>query len=115
MNATPQPTCCATERRQEGVPKSAEAGDEPSVVYYLEALAAVATPQDNPEYAVRLLAAAGALLRAKAAAGCTHSCPAPPRTLISWQRCAPAWEMRRSSRPGHAASPSEADASLSTR
>ena len=55
----------AAERLQEGVSQSAEAGDEPSVAYYLEALAAVAMRQDNPERAVRLLAAAGALLQAK--------------------------------------------------
>ena len=55
----------AAERLQEGVSQSAEAGDEPSVAYYLEALAAVATLQDNLERAVRLLAAAGALLQAK--------------------------------------------------
>ena len=55
----------AAERLQEGVSQSAEARDEPSVAYYLEALAAVATLQDNLERAVRLLAAAGALLQAK--------------------------------------------------
>jgi predicted ATPase len=53
------------ERLQEGVSQSAEAGDEPSVAYYLEALATVAMRQDNLERAVRLLAAAGALLQAK--------------------------------------------------
>jgi hypothetical protein len=47
------------------VSQSAEAGDEPSVAYYLEALAAVAALEDNLERAVRLLAAAGALLQAK--------------------------------------------------
>ena len=51
----------------------------------------------------------------RAAAGCTRSCPAPPTTMISWPRCAPAWEMRHSSRPGHGASPWEAAAPLSTR
>src|SRR6478609_6911663 len=55
----------AAERLQEGVSQSAEARDEPSVAYYLEALAAVATRQDNLERAVHLLAAAGALLQAK--------------------------------------------------
>ena len=55
----------AAERLQEGVSQSAEAGDEPSVAYYLEALAAVATQEDNLERAVRLLAAAGALLQAR--------------------------------------------------
>jgi hypothetical protein len=47
------------------VSQSAEAGDEPSVAYYFEALAAVATLEDNLERAVRLLAAADALLQAK--------------------------------------------------
>ena len=55
----------AAERLQEGVSQSAEARDEPSVAYYLEALAAVAIRQDNLERAVHLLAAAGALLQAK--------------------------------------------------
>ena len=55
----------AAERLQEGVSQSAEARDEPSVAYYLEALAAVAIRQDNLERAVRLLAAADALLQAK--------------------------------------------------
>jgi tetratricopeptide (TPR) repeat protein len=55
----------AAERLQEGVSQSAEAADEPSVAYYLEALAAVAIRQDNLERAVHLLAAAGALLQAK--------------------------------------------------
>ena len=50
---------------QEGLSQSAEAGDEPSVAYYLEALATVARLEDDPERAVRLLAAAGALLQAK--------------------------------------------------
>jgi tetratricopeptide (TPR) repeat protein len=55
----------AAERLQEGVSQSAEARDEPSVAYYLEALAAVATLQDNLERAVHLLAAADALLQGK--------------------------------------------------
>ena len=55
----------AAEHLQEGVSQSAGAGDEPSVAYYLEALAAVAIRQDNLERAVHLLAAAGALLQAK--------------------------------------------------
>jgi len=50
---------------REGVSQAAEAGDEPSVAYYLEALATVARLQDDPERAVRLLAAADALLQAK--------------------------------------------------
>ena len=55
----------AAERLKEGVSQSAEAGDEPSVAYYLEALAAVATLEDDLERAVQLLAAAGALLQAR--------------------------------------------------
>jgi tetratricopeptide (TPR) repeat protein len=55
----------AAEHLHEGVSQSAEAGDEPSVAYYLEALAAVAIRQDNLERAVHLLAAADALLQAK--------------------------------------------------
>jgi predicted ATPase len=50
---------------QEGVSQSAEAGDETTLAYYLEALATVARLQDHPERAVRLLAAADALLQAK--------------------------------------------------
>ena len=43
---------------KEGLAIAAEAGDETSAAYYLEALAAVAGQQDNPHRAVRLLAAA---------------------------------------------------------
>jgi hypothetical protein len=46
-------------------PSAAEAGDETSAAYYLEGLAAVAGQQDNPQRAVRLLAAARSLLEAK--------------------------------------------------
>jgi predicted ATPase len=55
----------AADRLREGLAQSAEAGDESSAAYYLEALATVARLQDNPERAVRLLAAASALLQAK--------------------------------------------------
>jgi len=50
---------------QKGLSLAAEAQDETSVAYYLEALAAVTRLQDNPERAVCLLAAASALLQAK--------------------------------------------------
>jgi predicted ATPase len=50
---------------KEGLPLAAEAGDETSAAYYLEGLAAVAGQQDNPQRAVRLLAAARSLLEAK--------------------------------------------------
>jgi predicted ATPase len=55
----------AAGRLQEGISQVAEAGDEPTLAYYLEALATVARLQDNPERAVRLLAAADGLLQAK--------------------------------------------------
>jgi predicted ATPase len=48
----------------EGLSMAAEAGDRTSTAYYLEALAVMATPEDQPERAVRLLAAANALWEA---------------------------------------------------
>jgi tetratricopeptide (TPR) repeat protein len=48
----------------EGLSLAAETGDRPSAAYYLEALAAVADQQGEPERAVRLLSAADALLQA---------------------------------------------------
>jgi predicted ATPase len=48
----------------EGCRIAAGAGDQASGAYYLEALADVARMQDDPQRAVRLLAAAGALLEA---------------------------------------------------
>jgi predicted ATPase len=48
----------------EGRRIAAAAGDQASAAYYLEALADVARLQDNPQRAVRLLAAAGAVLEA---------------------------------------------------
>jgi len=55
----------AADHLTEGLSLAAEAGDQTSAAYYLEALAAVASLADNPQRAVRLLAAAGALLEAK--------------------------------------------------
>jgi tetratricopeptide (TPR) repeat protein len=55
----------AAEHMKEGLSLSAEAGDETSAAYYLEALATAARLQDNPQRAACLLAAAGALLQAK--------------------------------------------------
>jgi predicted ATPase len=49
---------------KEGLAIAAEAGDETSAAYYLEGLVAVAAQQDNPERAVRLLAAARSQLEA---------------------------------------------------
>ena len=54
----------AAEYLKEGLPLAAEAGDQTSVAYYLEELAAVAGQQDVPDRAVRLLAAARSLLQA---------------------------------------------------
>jgi hypothetical protein len=50
---------------REGLALAAEAGDETSAAYYLEILAAVAGQQDNPQHAVRLLAAARSILEAR--------------------------------------------------
>ena len=50
---------------QEGLALAAEAGDETSAAYYLEVLAAVAGQQDNPQRAVRLLAATRSILDAR--------------------------------------------------
>jgi hypothetical protein len=55
----------ATDLLGQGLSLAAEAGDEPGSAYYLEALAAVAVRQDQPERAASLLAAADALLEAK--------------------------------------------------
>ena len=49
---------------KQGLAMAAEVGDETSCAYYLEALAAVADQQDNPQRAVRLLAAARSQLEA---------------------------------------------------
>lgn len=49
---------------KEGLAIAAEAGDETSAAYYLEALAAVAGRTDNPQRAVRLLFAARSQLEA---------------------------------------------------
>jgi len=49
----------------EGVTLAATTGDETSVGYYLEAMAAVAGQRDDPQRAVRLLAAAHSLLEAR--------------------------------------------------
>jgi predicted ATPase len=49
---------------KEGLARAAEIGDETSAAYYLEALATVASQQDNPHRAVRLLFAARSQLEA---------------------------------------------------
>ena len=53
----------AADLLKQGLTLAAEAGDEPGLGYYLEALA-VAAQQDHPERAAGLLAAAAALLQA---------------------------------------------------
>jgi predicted ATPase len=57
--------CGAAEHLKEGLSVAAEAGDETSVAYYMEGLAAAARLRDHPERAVRLLAAARSLLEAR--------------------------------------------------
>jgi tetratricopeptide (TPR) repeat protein len=50
---------------KEGLALAAKAGDETTAAYYLEALAAIARQQDNPQRAVRLLTAARSILEAR--------------------------------------------------
>jgi predicted ATPase len=50
---------------KEGLALAARTGDEPSAGYYLEAMAGVAGQRDDPERAVRLIAAARSLLEAR--------------------------------------------------
>ena len=54
----------AADLLKQGLSLAAEAGDQPGLAYYLEALAAVTAQQDHPERAISLLAAAAALLEA---------------------------------------------------
>jgi predicted ATPase len=63
---------------KEGLALAADAGDETSAAYYLEGLAAVAGRQDNPQRAVRLLAAARSLLEAKGSGWLHASVPGVP-------------------------------------
>jgi predicted ATPase len=63
---------------KEGLALAAEAGDETSAAYYLEGLAAAAGQQDNPQRAVRLLAAARSLLEAKGSGWLHASVPRVP-------------------------------------
>jgi predicted ATPase len=62
----------ATDLLGKGLSLAAEAGDEPSLAYYLEALAAVAARHDHTACTVTLLAAASALLEA-AGSGWLHA------------------------------------------
>jgi tetratricopeptide (TPR) repeat protein len=63
---------------KEGLALAADAGDETSAAYYLEGLAAVAGQQDNPQRAVRLLAAARSLLEANGSGWLHASVPRVP-------------------------------------
>jgi predicted ATPase len=63
---------------KEGLALAADTGDETSAAYYLEGLAAVAAQQDNPQRAVRLLAAARSLLEAKGSGWLHASVPPVP-------------------------------------
>src|SRR5262249_19661271 len=54
----------AAEHLREGLSLAAEAGDQTSIGYYLEAMATVARQQDAAPRSVRLLAAAKALVEA---------------------------------------------------
>jgi hypothetical protein len=64
---------------KEGLALAAEAGDETSAAYYLEVLAAVAGQQDNPQRAVRLLAAARSILEARGSGWLHAYVPCVPR------------------------------------
>jgi tetratricopeptide (TPR) repeat protein len=55
----------AARHLQDGLALAAQAGDETSAAYYLEALAAVAAQQDNPQRAARLFAAARSILQTR--------------------------------------------------
>jgi tetratricopeptide (TPR) repeat protein len=105
----------AAEHLKEGLSLAAEAGDQTSSAYYLEGLAAVARRQDDPQRAVRLLAAARALLEASGSGWLTPTCPASCTTIQSWPRCAPRWAAPPLSRPGPGADPSAAGAPRSSR
>jgi hypothetical protein len=99
----------AASPRAEGYRIAAGAGDQASAAYYLEALADVARPQDNPRRVVRLLASAAHCSK-PTAAGCTHGCRAPGTAMTPWRRCAPAWAVPYSTTRGRVAGPSRASA-----
>jgi tetratricopeptide (TPR) repeat protein len=62
-----------------GLALAAEAGDETSAAYYLEGMAAVASLQDDPERAVRLLTAAGSMLESSGSGWLHAYIPRAPR------------------------------------
>ena len=73
---------------RQGLSLAAEAGDEPGLAYYLEALAAVVARQGEPERAVGLLAAAGALLEANGSGWLHAYVPRAPHddSVLAWLR-----------------------------
>ena len=106
----------ATDLLRQGVSLAAEAGDEPSLAYYLEALSDVAARRDRAEHAVSLLAAAAALLR-----GQRQRLAARLRAARSARRRRPGRSpgphdrSRPSGRPGRTAAPSTAPRPSATR
>lgn len=75
---------------KEGLALATEAGDETSAAYYLEVLAAVAGQQDNPQRAVRLLAAARSILQARGSGWLHAYVPRVPHD----DAALPAWRSR---------------------
>jgi tetratricopeptide (TPR) repeat protein len=105
----------AAEHLKEGLSLAAEAGDQTSAAYFLEGLAAVARRQDDPQRAVRLLAAARALLEASGSGWLHAYVPASCTTIQSWPRCAPGRATPPLRRPGPGADPPAAGAPWSSR
>jgi hypothetical protein len=99
---------------KEGLAIAAEAGDETSAAYYLEALAAVASQQDNPHRAVRLLAAARSQLEASGSGWLHAYVPRAPHddAVLAALRARTGDAEYQEARPG--ADPSEAGTPDST-
>ena len=76
----------AADLLRQGLLLAAEAGDQPSLAYYLEAMADLAARHDHPHRAITLLAAASARLEAKGS-GWLHAyvprAPHGPDTLAA--------------------------------
>ena len=68
----------AAGRLRDGLSLAADAGDRTTVAYYLEALAAIARQQDDPDRAARLLAAAAAQLQASGSGWLSAYVPRAP-------------------------------------
>ena len=93
---------------------ASDAGDQSSVGYYLQRLAALATQREDPDRAVRLLAAADALLEAAGTGRLLAYVAAAPSGAASGPGCAAGWETNRSSRRGPRAPPWDASLPWST-